>query len=77
MAGVVLNFNICEDCTNKSLEFIETTGAYSVSNSSGWNAPNRLTSEAEVATLAVTNPDGVTTTLNLFTSSIYWYTKNQ
>lgn len=67
--AVTLNFNVCESCNNQTLTFTETTGAYSASNTSGWGSPNRLTSEAETATLSVTTPAGTTTVLNLFTSS--------
>ncbi len=67
--AVTLNFTVCEASTNKSFTFNETTGAYSASNTAGWGTPNREFADAETATLAVTNPSNVTTTLNLFTST--------
>ncbi len=67
--AVTLQFNISESGNSQELTFTETTGAYSVSNTSGWGSPNRLTSDAETATLAVTTPDDLTTTISIFASS--------
>ena len=66
---VTLNFTICESSDRTKLQFHETTGAYSASNTSGWGNPNKETTDAEICTLTVTTPAGTTTTLNLFTSS--------
>ncbi len=65
--SVVLNFIVEEECTNTTLVFKETTGGTS---STAWGVGgNEPTSNASTATLTVTNPDGVVTILNLFTSS--------
>ena len=70
MAAPTLQFNICESGNNQSLIFTETTGAYTASNTSGWGLPtNTDITTAQTATLTVTTPDGVTTIINLFTSS--------
>ena len=63
--AVLLNFSVCSssDCTE--LTFIETTGAYSSANATGWGSPNELTSDATAATLAITTPAATTTTLNI------------
>jgi len=69
VAAPTLTFNICEASNNQSLIFTETTGAYSASNTSGWNTPNTDITTAQTATLAVTTPSDVTTIIDLFTSS--------
>lgn len=66
--SVTLQFKIEESNDCKSLTFRETTGLYdSVNNTSGWGTPNNATTDAETATLTITDPAGVVTTINLFT----------
>lgn len=72
--AVTLSFNLCEDCDRKGLTFTETTGAYSVSNTSGWGSPNRETSEATTAVLTIVDPNDVTYTFDLFAESPAWPT---
>lgn len=69
--ALVLDFNICQKYNCKEILFTETTGTYSVTNTTGWGAPNPLTGSATSATLAITKygTTSTTYTLNLFTSS--------
>lgn len=67
--SVVLSFEICLESNCSGLSFKETTGAYSVSNPNGWNAPNDLLSSALTATLTITMTSGTAYVINLFTSS--------
>lgn len=64
--AVSLSFSICQGSGCDSLTFKETTGAYSVTNTGGWGAPNRATSTATIATLTITNPSGTSYELDLF-----------
>lgn len=69
MAGLVLDFSICADCSNKTLEFQELTGTYSVNNTGGWGSPpNEALTNAYAATLDIYQPGSstITNTIDLF-----------
>ena len=57
-----LSFTTCENNSCSSLEFKETTGAYSLDNLNGWGSPNEDISGA-TAILTVTLADGSATDL--------------
>lgn len=63
--SVDLQFKICTSSNCKKMTFYELTGAFSTSNPGGWGSPNYDTTDAEDATLEITDPDGNTTTLDL------------
>ena len=67
--SLVLSFEICQESNCSGLSFKETTGAYSISNPNGWNAPNATIASATAATLTVTMASGTAYIINLFTSS--------
>lgn len=74
--ATVISAQVCLSSDCKTLEFIETTGAYnSLSNTTGWGAPNQTTGDATAATLVATNPAGTSYTINLF-STTYFPTTN-
>jgi hypothetical protein len=52
-----LSFNICTKSGCKSLVFTETTGVYSIVNTTGYGDPNPLTTEFSSATLVLTFND--------------------
>lgn len=71
-----LSFDLCLTNNCKKLSFVETTGAYNATNNTtGWGAPNEVTSSALTAVLEITPPSskdpgtsGSTTyTINLLT----------
>lgn len=70
--SVQLSFTVCSSANCDQLIFTETTGAYSGTNLTGWNAPNVLAANAETATLTVTSPDLTVTVINLFTEVPAW-----
>lgn len=67
--AVSIDFNICMNSACDTFTFTETTGAYSASNTTGWGAPNALTSSVTTAVLQATSPSGTVTTFNLLTHS--------
>ena len=69
--AAVIDFQITQACTCKSLTFKELTGAYNASNNTdGWGTPNEETSAATAATLQITLPGASTsTTLNVLEES--------
>jgi len=69
--AVALSFRLDQSTNCKNLTFYETTGAYSVTNTTGWGAPNEATSDALTATLLITPPTGTATTLNLLSLGTY------
>lgn len=52
-----LDFDVCEGKTCDSFSITETTGVYSSTNN-GWGSPNWITTQAQVAYIIVTFPDG-------------------
>lgn len=52
--------NLGNDC--KSFDFVQNTGSYSVSNTTGWGTPNPATSDVATAVLSIEN---------LTTSTVY------
>lgn len=58
-----LKIAICQNSDCKSVEFSETTGAYSTSNTGGWGSPNPTIADATSAILTITQPDGTVTTI--------------
>jgi hypothetical protein len=54
--AVVLGINVVVSNDRKSLEFYETTGPYSATNTTGWGAPNEAISDATEAELTVETP---------------------
>lgn len=67
--SVVLQFEMCLESNCSGLSFKELTGAYSISNPNGWNAPNDTIASATAATLTITMASGTAYVINLFTSS--------
>jgi len=66
-----LNFSTCVINSCSQIRFTETTGVYNSSNTTGYGTPNPLDSAMTSATLTITNPDGVTYTLDLFVTSLF------
>lgn len=64
--SLVLNFSICTSKDCKSLVFTETTGAYSINNTSGWGLPNPIIADALTAILEITTPNNQIFTINLY-----------
>lgn len=60
-----LNFKTCvvNNCSN--IEFTETTGLYSVSNLGGYNSPNLGIADITLATLEITSPSNIITTIDM------------
>jgi hypothetical protein len=62
--AVDIKYSICQSSNCESLTFTETTGVYNVTtNPTGWGAvgggdPNEMLSDATIATLTLTGPDG-------------------
>lgn len=67
--AVSIDFNICINSPCDTFTLTEITGAYSASNTTGWGAPNALTSSVTTAVLQATSPSGTVTTFNLLTHS--------
>ena len=67
--AVVLSFEICQSNDCKTLTFVETTGAYALTNITGWGTPNEDTTAATSATLVITPPSGVVYSIDLFALS--------
>lgn len=63
--ATVIDFEVCLDNACDTLTLTELTGAYSATNTTGWGAPNALTSDITVAFLQVTSPSGTVSTINL------------
>ena len=64
--SIVLNFEICQANGCKDLIFSETTGKYNdVYNTGGYGPPNETFDTAQSATLTITNPSGVITSIDL------------
>jgi len=75
--SVELNFNICISSDCSTLEFTETTGEYSATNTGGWETPNEATTDAESAILEITSENNVVTTINLFSNTPIYPTINK
>lgn len=63
-----LNFEICQSSNCKTLTFVETTGAYSASNTTGWGDPNPLIADMTSAVLTITLANGNSYNIDLFAS---------
>ncbi len=63
--ATIIDFDVCIDNACDTLTLTETTGAYSATNTTGWGAPNALTSDITVGFLQVTSPSGTISTINL------------
>lgn len=73
--SVVLSFELCEGSSCNTLEFKETTGAYSGTNPNGWTS---VINYATSATLVITNPAGLPLpTIDLFSLSPSFPTINE
>lgn len=55
--ALVLEIDAEATINRRSLKFFETTGAYSVTNTTGWGAPNTAIAAATQAELTITTPD--------------------
>lgn len=62
--SIVLSYDICQPSGCTTLTFKDTTGAYSVSNTTGYGSPNEDISGA-TAELIVTLADGTSNTLDI------------
>lgn len=62
------SFCISENSDSLGLSLLDNTGAYTVNNKSGYNAPNSLLSDVLTSTLTVTFPNPLTAplTINVF-----------
>lgn len=67
--ALTIDFNICVNSACDTFTLTETTGKYSVTNIGGWGSPNPLTSTINGATLQVTSPSGVISTINIITNN--------
>lgn len=64
-----LVFDLNNSCSE--LSFSETTGAYSVTNTGGYGAPNPATSDIETYVLVITAPDGTQYTIDLKNTGLF------
>lgn len=55
--AVVLGIDVEVSQDRKNLKFFETTGPYSVGNTTGWNTPNEDIGDTSGAELTIQNPD--------------------
>jgi hypothetical protein len=53
-----LSLKVCQDCRLDRLLMYELTGAYSTSNTGGWETPNVAIADVDTATLTLTGHDG-------------------
>lgn len=66
-----LSFQICQSNTCDALTFVETTGAYSATNLTGWGAPNVALADATSAILTITLASGNIYTIDLLATTYF------
>lgn len=66
-----LSFQICQSNTCDALTFVETTGAYSATNLTGWGAPNVVLADATSAILTITLASGNIHTIDLLATTYF------
>lgn len=69
--AIKLKYNICVVNNCKQLAFTESTGIYSISNTTGWGTPNELISDATSAILTITNTENISYNIDLFTLGLF------
>lgn len=66
-----LSFQICQSNTCDALTFVETTGAYSATNLTGWGTPNVALADATSAILTITLASGNIYTIDLLATTYF------
>lgn len=72
--AVALSINLCQDISCQFITFSDTTGAYSLTNLSGYGSPNEATAGALGAVLTVIDPNNNSYSINLLAQNPAWPT---
>ncbi len=72
-----LKYNICVNNTCTQLKFIEETGIYNtITNTTGYGAPNASIPSILTAVLTITGPNNTSYTIDLFATTLFPSTTN-